>query len=195
MRIEDSEEGIPIQYVSQLSEGKQVVGVQLNLLQRIFMEKRLDWIKSHKQEQTPQQTSSPPSQEQAPPQNSAEQVQAPATTSSTGDISGNYHSDRHNIQISRIGNSYVYKSWNHPRDIDEGRPDFQLNNGEKMTVGEGDCSRTRVVMRTGDTTFEITEVGNRPQQCFNRIPANNASAELDIYINGRKKDHYWLYRK
>ena len=75
-----------------------------------------------------------------------------------------YHSNQHNIRVAHTAhNGYTYQSWNMPKHIKEGKPDWQMNNGRLETIGVN-CNEFRCdmgdayVFEKGNTRFEIIQI-------------------------------------
>lgn len=124
-----------------------------------------------------------------------------AATAAAGDFV-NYHTAQHHIRIAHTGNGYTYQSWNKPKRINQGRPDWQMTNGREETIGVN-CTRQRCdmaqayVFEKGNTRFEIIQIDyiseGMPRVYRPNMP-KGADAELTVYLNGKQKQHYWLYQ-
>lgn len=119
-------------------------------------------------------------------------------TASAGDFTI-YHSSQHNIRIVNTArNGYTYQSWNMPKHINEGQPNWQMTNGRLETIGIN-CTRNRCdmadayIFEKGNTRFEIIQIDyiseGMPRIYCPNMP-NGAVAELTVYLNGRQKQHY-----
>ncbi len=116
------------------------------------------------------------------------------------------HSSKHHIRITKgepdkDGNeTYIYMSWNKPRLIDKGLPDFEIKNGffsnNYYGMMEGlSCNAFYYEFKKGDTTFVVEEtLSNVRKDCFPKAPPKNAEGLLTIYIKGKEKAHYWLFK-
>ena len=97
-----------------------------------------------------------------------------------------YETSRHNIKINCLikgdntlySNNCTYQSWNKPKRINQGRPDFQIRKGE---FGLGP---------QGNRIFEF-KTGNVKIEMFDELRGNHDY--LDVYINEQKKSRYRLY--
>lgn len=143
-------------------------------------------------------------QTQAPiqTQNAAEQVQAPSQTQqpintnqlSYNSLDGIYYTDRHSIRIIERNGGYTYQAWKQPKSLDEGKPDLQVTKGWATQIGRNQCGTDKLTFKNGNLTMDVLAVTNDNRGCFASNPPNDAVGELTIYINGEKKDHYWMYR-
>ncbi len=131
---------------------------------------------------------------------------------SLGLVSGNalaeietdlYQTSKHNIRITCSGGDYwhsencTYQSWNKPKQIGQGKPDFEIRKGEfrKLNTNAGIyCSGGMYSFDKGNVSI-ILEWGlvTENRECFPKRPPRNAGGALTVYINGKQKDHYWLY--
>lgn len=112
-----------------------------------------------------------------------------------------YQTSRHNILIEEGPNdTYIYNVWNKPRLIDKGLPDFEIKNGffsnNYYGMMEGlFCNAFFYEFKKGDTTFVVEEtLSNVRKDCFPKAPPKNAEGLLTIYIKGKEKAHYWLFK-
>ncbi|MGN0918878.1 MAG: hypothetical protein ACI4NO_07015 [Oxalobacter sp.] len=93
-----------------------------------------------------------------------------------------YSTSRHYICVScpEAGSQQcTYESWNKPRAIGQGSPDLSLKNGR------------HTLYPNGNSTYVFT-TGNVKIEMFDELRGNSED-RLDIYINGRLKNHYRLY--
>ena len=107
-----------------------------------------------------------------------------------------YSTSKHNIRITVIQHDsdsqegkVVYQSWNKPKRVGQGSPDFVMNG----TYHEGPMSHeytTEYTFKKGNLRFEISDLG--VNHGLVKHP-RNVWGEMDIYVNGKKKDHYWVY--
>lgn len=113
---------------------------------------------------------------------------------SLGLVSGNafsgtytwiYETSKHNIKITcSVGQedlrseNCTYQSWNKPKRVGQGKPDLQIKRGSWG------------LFANGDSEFEF-KTGNVKIEMFDELRGYKDDY-LDVYINGRKKDHYRL---
>ena len=114
-----------------------------------------------------------------------------------------YETSRHNIRITCSSEeNCLYQSWNKPKAIGQGKPDFTMPG----TVGMGymrDCtdpdhclaSCDRFTFTKGNVVLEMQGseegIGNR---CATSAKApRKVWGDMTIKIDGQLKDHYWVY--
>ncbi len=106
---------------------------------------------------------------------------------------------KHNIQVTCYDwNNCTYRSWNKPKQIGQGKADFEMNGNNATGSGNwGSCPH--YYFKKGNVEFEL--LGMEGMANFGRDPCifgnvpKNAWGELTIEINGQRRDHYWLYSK
>ncbi len=114
---------------------------------------------------------------------------------------GYFSTSKHNIQfLSGIDdeNGMIYRSWNKPGKAAQGKPDFEMKGKDRTLYADwGWC--TRYVFEKGNVRIELngkdgSENRGRHHCIAGNVPAK-AWGEMNIFIDGRKKDHYWLYEE
>lgn len=126
-------------------------------------------------------------------------------TAFAGTESALYQTSKHNIRITCSGDdvySYsencTYQSWNKPKQVGQGKPDLEIHRGEFRKFNTNAtgvyCSGGMYGFDKGNLSIVIQwglVTDNR--KCFQKRPPRNAGGDLTIFINGKQKDHYWLY--
>lgn len=109
----------------------------------------------------------------------------------------NYQTSKHNIRITcHSDNNCTYQSWNKPKQIGQGKPDLEIRNGnfQSVNINSGACSVGNYGFQKGNLVIIIGWGLNRSdKECFVKPPPKNVNGELTVYINRKKKDHYWVY--
>ncbi len=108
-------------------------------------------------------------------------------------LSGVFYTDRHSIRVVEQNGGYLYEAWKSPKGLDEGSPDLQVEKGWLSQEGSGQCTADKVTFKKGNLTMTMVGMTDVNRECYGNVPAD-AVAELTIFINGVKKDHYWVYR-
>ncbi len=101
-----------------------------------------------------------------------------------GPLTGDYTTGEVNVRISllgRCGSPFLYQAWNAPRKIGQGKADWVMQGTD---VYRNDIYR--IDFKRGNTTFRVIPVGD--------CDTLDCDANLDIYIDGRKKQHLLLHR-
>jgi len=127
--------------------------------------------------------------------NAAAEVQAPPSVNKpvqTG-FDGVFYTDRHSIRINNNNGSYTYEAWKQPKQLDEGMPDLEVKGGRIDDTPLSDCDVGRIVFKKGNLKMTAQNINESNRSCFVNAPSG-AVGKLDIFINGVRKDHYWLYR-
>ena len=92
-----------------------------------------------------------------------------------------YSSLKHNIRVScpEVGSGQcTYECWNRPRQVGQDKPDFALENGQ------------HILYPNGNSLYRFT-AGNVRIEVFDSLRQDEDDS-LDVYINGRQKNHYQL---
>ncbi len=92
-----------------------------------------------------------------------------------------YSSIKHNIRVScpEAGSSQcTYECWNKPRQAGQGSPDLSLKDGQ------------HILYPNGNSLYRFT-TGNVRIEVFDSL-RHDEDDSLDVYINGRRKNHYRL---
>lgn len=117
-----------------------------------------------------------------------------------------FQTSRHHIRIScpftDNTNACTYESWNKPKRIGQGKPDFTMPG----TVGMGymrDCtdpdhclaSCDRFTFIKGNVVLEMqgSEEGIGPRCAASAKAPRKVWGDMTIKIDGQLKDHYWVY--
>ena len=101
-----------------------------------------------------------------------------------GPLTGDFTNGKVNVRITSLGqcgSPFLYQAWNTPRGIGQGKADWVIQ-GEDVYRND----IYRIDFKRGNTTFRVTPVGG--------CDSLDCDANLDIYINGRKKQHLYLRR-
>ncbi len=123
-----------------------------------------------------------------------------------------FQTSKHNIQVicdggnERHADHCIYRSWNKPKKVGQGRPDLEIKEGDFQAVdlyATGYCVADNYVFRKGDLVITLGYDMKRAdsgydekhfdRNCYPKPPPKNANGELTVYINGKKRDHYWIY--
>ncbi|MBO4789544.1 MAG: hypothetical protein J5492_00865 [Oxalobacter sp.] len=119
-----------------------------------------------------------------------------------------FQTSKHNIRIScpftDNANTCTYESWNKPKRIGQGKPDFSMQG----VVGFGymrDCTDPNHCLASCDIfTFTKGNISLKMQGSDENIGSRCASSpkaptkvwgDMTIKINNQVKDHYWIYSK
>ena len=92
-----------------------------------------------------------------------------------------YSSLKHNIRVScpEVGSAQcTYECWNKLRRVGQGRPDLALEDGR------------HILYPNGNSLYRFT-TGNVRIEVFDSL-RHDEDDSLDVYINGRRKNHYRL---
>ncbi len=108
-------------------------------------------------------------------------------------LSGVFYTDRHSIRVIEQDGGYMYEAWKSPKGLDEGSPDLLVEKGWLSQEGSGQCTADKVTFKKGNLTMTMVGMTDVNRGCYGDVPAD-AVAGLTIFINGVKKDHYWVYR-
>ena len=123
-----------------------------------------------------------------------------------------FQTSKHNIQVicdggnERHADHCIYRSWNKPKKVGQGRPDLEIKEGDFQAVdlyATGYCVADNYVFRKGNLVITLGYDMKRAdsgydekhfdRNCYPNPPPKNANGELTVYINGKKRDHYWVY--
>ena len=119
-----------------------------------------------------------------------------------------FQTSKHNIRINcpftDNTNSCTYESWNKPKRMGQGKPDFTMPG----TVGMGymrDCTDPDHCLASCDRfTFTkgnvVLEMQGSEEVIGHRCAASAKAprkvwGDMTIKIDGQLKDHYWVYQK
>ena len=92
-----------------------------------------------------------------------------------------YSSLKHNIRVScpDVGSvQCTYECWNKPRQVGQGKPDLALEDGR------------HILYPNGNSLYRFT-TGNVRIEVFDSL-RHDEDDSLDVYISGRRKNHYRL---
>ena len=108
----------------------------------------------------------------------------PAFACGDGPLTGDFSTGKVHVRVTSLGqcgSPFLYQAWNAPRKIGQGKADWVMQ-------GEDDYRNEvyRIVFKRGNTTFRLTPDGD--------CDSLDCDAYLDIFINGKKKDHLFLRR-
>lgn len=138
------------------------------------------------------QTEEPPAEQQEKKEatNSASAVNADnQSNGSASSLSGEYTTEKHNIRITQNSDgTYRYTAWKKPKQFNQGKPDLEIDYGEVYQTNQK-CYPERIDFYKGN--LDLAVVGNSP--CSSGTPGESAG-QIFIFINGVRKDHYYLYR-
>ena len=105
-----------------------------------------------------------------------------------------FQTTRHRILIQDgPKETYIYKVWNNPRKIGQGKPDLVVQNGTMwgpVSAPDRDCDRGA---RGYDFTTGNVMISLSLYRCPEKGRPANALGELEVTVNGKKKNHYWLF--
>lgn len=88
---------------------------------------------------------------------------------------------QHTIKVSEYTRGrFVYEAWNVPKDMMDDAPDWVMEGGR---VCSGRAKNECLYFQKGNTEFVVEYTSQSDPLIL---------AELTIYINGRRKQHYWL---
>lgn len=123
-----------------------------------------------------------------------------------------FQTSRHHIRIiceggaERHSDHCIYQAWNKPKKVGQGRPDLEIQKGEFQAVNlytTGYCVADNYVFKKGNLVitlgYDMKRADNGydekhvDRDCYPNPPPKNANGELTVYINGKKRDHYWVY--
>ena len=104
------------------------------------------------------------------------------------------HTSKHNIEIVDGGNdTCIYRVWNKPRQVGQGRPDLEIPDGTmwgRISVTDIECMKG-----AKGYDFKLKNVGIHitMDDCPEKGRPKNAIGTLDVSINGRMRSSYWVY--
>ena len=114
-----------------------------------------------------------------------------------------YETSRHNIRVicSLDDGNCTYESWNKPKKIGQGTPDFEIGHGEyhdtldALQKGSA-CEAGHFDFRKG-SVFILMQTGlaRYDRGCFPKPLPAEVDGILTVYINNQEKAHYWLSAK
>ena len=114
----------------------------------------------------------------------------------------NYQTSKHNIQISKSGNGkYIYRVWNKPKQIGQGKPDMELTNGDfESGVVRGcgvvdDYSFGQERRPKGGLYIQVS-IGSCSHILVGPEGKRPKNSVGSLYVSvGKKESVYWLYSK
>ena len=109
-----------------------------------------------------------------------------------------YETSRHNIRITCTldEDNCTYQSWNKPRQVGQGKPDFEIRDGEQYgPVSDPDRACDKGAFGYHFILKEVRIDFAPFSGCREKGQPHNAKGKMTIYIHGKQKDHYWLYEK
>lgn len=104
------------------------------------------------------------------------------------------HTSKHNIEIVDGRNdTCIYRVWNKPRQVGQGRPDLEIPDGTmwgRISVTDIECMKG-----AKGYDFKLKNVGIHitMDDCPEKGRPKNAIGTLDVSINGRMRSSYWVY--
>lgn len=104
------------------------------------------------------------------------------------------HTSKHNIEIVDGRNdTCIYRVWNKPRQVGQGRPDLEIPDGTmwgRISVTDIECMKG-----AKGYDFKLKNVGIHitMDDCPEKGRPKNAIGKLDVSINGRMRSSYWVY--
>ena len=107
-----------------------------------------------------------------------------ASACGDGPLTGDFTTGDIRVRISaidRCGSTFRYEAWNAPKRLGQGKADWTMR-GEDVFQN----NVYRIDFKKGNTLFRVVPVGD----CDNL----DCDANLDVFINGKKKQHYYLRR-
>ncbi len=131
---------------------------------------------------------------------------AVAASAAADGLCTSFQTERHNVRITcpndqsgDYSEACLYESWNKPKGVGQGKPDFTLKDGFYQIVRSPACHFWSFDFSKGDTAIDVAimtyanaEAGTLSPECDEPL-GHHADGTLKVFIKGKQKARHWVH--